>query len=116
MLQESASLEPQKDNAYDQAAAKIAHELLESGSYAKLSEADLRSKGLIAKEESLFDYFYREMKFGESLQDIALLMFCNEAPPPIDTTEVNQWRNKEIFPRGREDELRLRYLGVLGGG
>ncbi len=113
MPEAAANLEPQNNNLYSQAALKLAGELLGEQSYTKLSERDLRDKGMIGHEETMADFVSREMRFDESLQPEALAMFCNEAPPPVDTTEVNQWEGKELFPRAEEDQVRLKMLGVV---
>lgn len=113
MPEAAANLEPQNNSLYQRAAEKLAGELLASQSYVKLSEADLRERGIIGIEESVADYVAREMHFDESLQAAALGMFCEEAPPPIDTSEVNQWEGKTLIPRDEEDQIRLTMLGVV---
>lgn len=113
MPEAQANLEPQNNNLYTEAASKLAGEILGEQSYVKLSEKDIRDKGMIGHEETMADFISREMHFDESLQPEALAMFCHDAPPPVDTLEVNQWEGRELFPRPVEDQVRLKMLGVL---
>ena len=113
MAEASVDIEPPNNDLYRKSAEKLIYDMLASQSYVHLSEKDLRDGGLISPEETLTDFAFREMRFGDSLQPEALEMFCNTAPPPVDTAEVNQWKNKDILSKDEEDEIRLSMLGVI---
>ncbi len=107
MIDEKDNFDP-KPNPYSEVVEKLTTKIFDHQSFAKLSEGDLRVKGLIGQTETMGEFVRRQMRFDHSLQAEAFELFCATVPPPVDTKEVYQWREKKFFPRDLEDQIRLR--------
>lgn len=95
-----------KSNLYKQTAEKISKSFIEKNKYSQLSEKYFQEKSIISPEETLTDFVFDQLRFGESLQDEAFNKLCQQVPPPIDTPEVNQWIGKKIFTNDQEEKIR----------
>lgn len=110
---ESWTGEPGDEYTFDDAATDIAADLFEEQSYAYLTETDLRTQGYLGPDETMLQFVKQTMHFDESLQPSAYELFCSEAPPPLDTTELLHWQNRVPMAPADENRFRLEMFDEL---